>query len=77
MGPALSAETAHQPTNTGVNAVAARRKDANRDLIRMASIAKAPPSPERRAGWNVDLRGQPTGYRAAEAATPQAPAEAA
>jgi hypothetical protein len=57
-----------------------RRKDANRDLIRMATIAKHAPiisRTARRMGWNVDLRGQPAGDRAAVAATPRAPAEAA
>ena len=61
----LAGETLHKPTDTDFSASVARMRDANCDLIVLATIVRDSVqiiSSVRKIGWNVDLMGQAASY---------------
>ena len=73
MNMTLVAETAHKPTDTDFNGPIAKLRDANCDLILLATIVRDTTiilSTVKKIGWNVDLLGQSASYDTSIAAAP-------
>ena len=69
----LVAETAHRPTDTDFSAAVAKLRDANCDLIVLATITRDTIqiiSAVRKTGWNVEMLGQAASYDGAVAEVP-------
>jgi len=65
MGMTLVAETAHKATDMDFNAPVAKLRDANCDLILMATIVRDTTiilSTVKKVGWDIDLLGQSASY---------------
>jgi branched-chain amino acid transport system substrate-binding protein len=73
MNMTMVAETAHKSTDTDFNGAIAKVRDANCDLILLATIVRDTTiilSTVKKIGWNVDLLGQSASYDTSVATAP-------